>query len=92
MIVRLSPLLAYTDNGAGFLAAIEKRLKPLRRTLHELCEISGVDYSTTYRWGKGSIPTLETVKRLEAVFQRWERIAQSSSISSKLGKSPAARL
>lgn len=71
-----SPLLAYAHDGKKFYEAVLKRLEPLRKygkSLNMLCTISGVDFSTVWRWNQGSRPELDTINRLEKVFRRWER-------------------
>lgn len=87
----ISPLFAYACDGTFFYKAVMKRLSKLDDvSLADLCELAGINFSTSFRWKNGSKPDPDTIERVEAAFNKFERRAHTTSSSS--GIKPKARL
>jgi hypothetical protein len=80
----LSPLFSFAHDGEKFYSAVKKRLSKMpERTLSELCVAADLDFSTAWRWHRGSKPDPETVNAVERALQRFERLDGVVDLRSK---------
>jgi len=49
------------------ITAVKRHADAQGYTVRQLCALSGVDYTTFFRWTKGSTPRASTVAKLLAV-------------------------
>lgn len=68
----VSDLMNYAHDGVKFYKAVMMRLAKCHHSLNALCTESGISFSTTFRWKKGSKPEMDTILKLEQVFRKWE--------------------
>jgi hypothetical protein len=86
---KISPLFAYAHDGVLFHKAVMKRLLKLPDIkFSTLCEEAKIDFSTAWRWQRGSTPTPATVNTIERAFNKFERRFHITSST----ESPTARL
>jgi predicted transcriptional regulator len=78
------PLIDYAYDGKRFYNAIRKRMLKLpTRTMSALCEEAGKDFSTAWRWQRGSVPDIETVHAVEKALQKFEKLDGVINLGSK---------
>lgn len=70
----VSPLFAYAYDGVAFYKAVMKRLHHFPDLcLTDFCRLAGIEFSTAWRWRKGSIPDSKTINAIEKAFGKLEK-------------------